>query len=78
MHPEISISGRKIGKNHEPVVIAEIGINHNGDIDVAIAMADAAIDSGAEIIKHQTHIVDDEMSDEAKKIIPGNADIPIL
>lgn len=77
MHPEISISGRKIGKNHEPVVIAEIGINHNGDIDVAIAMADAAIDSGAEIIKHQTHIVDDEMSDEAKKIIPGNADIPI-
>ena len=77
MHPEISISGRKIGKSHEPVVIAEIGINHNGDIDVAIAMADAAIDSGAEIIKHQTHIVDDEMSDEAKKIIPGNADIPI-
>ena len=73
MHPEISISGRKIGKNHEPVVIAEIGINHNGDIDVAIAMADAAIDSGAEIIKHQTHIVSDEMSLEAKKIKPGNA-----
>ncbi len=78
MHPEISIGDRKIGKNHEPIVIAEIGINHGGNIDVAIAMADAAINSGAEIIKHQTHIVDDEMSNEAKKIIPGNAKKPIF
>ena len=30
--------------------------------------------SGAEIIKHQTHIVDDEMSDDAKSVIPGNSD----
>ena len=37
-------------------------------------MADAAIDAGAEIIKHQTHIIEDEMSNEAKSVIPGNAD----
>ena len=35
-------------------------------------MVDAAIDAGAEIIKHQTHIVEDEMSDEAKSVIPGH------
>ena len=33
--------------------IAEIGINHNGSLDAAVAIADAAIKSGAEIIKHQ-------------------------
>jgi sialic acid synthase SpsE len=40
-------------------------------------MVDAAHRSGAEIIKHQTHVIDDEMSGEAKKIIPGNADVSI-
>jgi N-acetylneuraminate synthase len=40
-------------------------------------MVDAAYKSGAEIIKHQTHVVEDEMSSEARKIIPGNADVSI-
>ena len=75
--PEIKINNRLIGENHPPVVIAEMGINHEGDIDVAIEMADSAINAGAEIIKHQTHIVEDEMSDEAKHVIPGNADVSI-
>ena len=74
---EFKISHRMIGDNHPPVVIAEIGINHEGSIETAIAMADAAIDAGAEIIKHQTHIIEDEMSNEAKLVIPGNADVSI-
>ncbi len=74
---EIKINNRLIGSNHPPVVIAEMGINHEGSIDVAIEMADSAIDAGAEIIKHQTHIVEDEMSDKAKQVIPGNADVSI-
>jgi len=74
---ELSIAGRLIGEEYPPVVIAEIGINHNGSLEVAIAMADAAIDAGAEIIKHQTHIIEDEMSQEARSVIPGNADISI-
>ncbi|KQT37221.1 MULTISPECIES: N-acetylneuraminate synthase family protein [unclassified Methylophilus] len=74
---EFSIAGRLIGDNHPPLVIAEIGINHEGSIDVAIEMADAAINSGAEIIKHQTHIIEDEMSNEAKEVVPGNADVSI-
>ena len=72
--PEITIAGRKIGYLHDPVVIAEIGINHQGSLDIAKQMVDAAINAGAEIIKHQTHIPSDEMSSLAKKAIPGNAD----
>jgi N-acetylneuraminate synthase len=71
------IAGRKIGKGYPPVVIAEIGINHEGSLDIAIAIADAAINSGAEIVKHQTHVVEDEMSEEAKSVIPANADVSI-
>lgn len=56
-----------------PKVIAEIGINHSGNLETAIAMADSAIKSGAHIIKHQTHIAKAEMSIEARKAIPGNS-----
>ena len=75
--PVIEIEGRKIGDCLPPVVIVEIGINHNGSLDLAKKMVDEAYRSGAEIIKHQTHVVEDEMSSEAKKIIPGNADVSI-
>lgn len=77
MNPFIEIAGRKIGYDYDPVVIAEIGINHEGSLETAIEMVDAAFNAGAEIIKHQTHIVDDEMSHAAKKVIPGNADVSI-
>lgn len=76
--PEFEIAGRLVGPAHPPLVIAEIGINHEGSLDLAITMADAAIDAGVEVIKHQTHIVEDEMSQEAKQVIPGNADISIF
>ena len=74
---DFKIGQRKIGKKYPPLVISEIGINHNGSIDLAIHLADSAIRAGAEVIKHQTHVVDDEMSEEAKKVIPGNASISI-
>lgn len=73
----IDIAGRKVGLDYPPLVIAEIGINHNGSLDVAKEMVDSAIRAGAEMIKHQTHIVEDEMAGAAKKVIPGNADISI-
>jgi N-acetylneuraminate synthase len=74
---KFKIASRIVGDEYPPLVIAEIGINHNGSIDLAITLADAAIGGGAEIIKHQTHVIDDEMSEEAKKVIPGNAKISI-
>lgn len=73
----MQIGTRKIGNDYLPLVIAEIGINHEGSLKTAYEMVDAAHKAGAEIIKHQTHIVEDEMSKEAKKIIPGNTDVPI-
>ena len=73
----IEIAGRKIGAEFPPVVIAEIGINHEGSLEVAKEMVDAAFRAGVEIVKHQTHIVEDEMSGAAKKVIPGNADVSI-
>ena len=54
-----------------------IGINHEGSLEIAFEMVDAAHKSGAECIKHQTHIVEDEMSNEAHKVIPGNSDVSI-
>lgn len=77
MNPYIEINGRKIGADFPPLVIAEIGINHEGSLSIAKEMVDAAQRAGVEVVKHQTHIVDDEMSGAAKKVIPGNADVSI-
>lgn len=74
---EIQIENRKIGLNHPPLVIVEIGINHEGNLQTAFEMVDVAWKAGAEVIKHQTHVVEDEMSKEAKKVIPGNATVSI-
>jgi len=66
----------EIGGN-TPLVIPEIGINHNGNLEVAKEMVLSAHRAGARLIKHQTHVVSDEMSSAAQKVIPGNADISI-
>jgi N-acetylneuraminate synthase len=77
LNPHFEIAGRKIGYDYEPLVIAEIGINHEGSLETAKAMVDAAFSAGVEVVKHQTHIVEDEMSSAAKNTIPGNADVSI-
>ena len=69
--PEIEIKGRKIGQEHRPLVIAEIGINHEGELSKALKMVDDAADSGCECVKIQTHVVDDEMI--PNRVVPGNA-----
>ncbi|MDR1301552.1 MAG: N-acetylneuraminate synthase family protein [Treponema sp.] len=73
MNTYIEIAERKVGLDYEPLIIAELGINHHGSLRIAKEMVDAAWEGGAELVKHQTHIVEDEMSPEAKKVIPGNA-----
>ncbi len=73
----MKIANRDISLRHAPLVIAEIGINHGGSLEVAKAMVSAARLAGCEMVKHQTHFVDDEMTDEAKSIFPPNADISI-
>ena len=73
----MQIAHRRIGPDAPPLLIAEIGINHGGDLDLAKAMVSAARDAGCECIKHQTHFVEDEMTEEAKAIFPPNADVSI-
>ena len=61
-------------KKDSPLIIPEIGINHGGKLDVAMSMVDAAVRAGARLVKHQTHIPNEEMSVAAKNIKPGNSD----
>lgn len=69
----IKIGNITISKNTDPLIIPEIGINHNGNLSIAKAMVDSAYRAGAKIIKNQTHIAREEMVDAAKSIIPSNA-----
>ncbi len=73
----MKIANREISAQHPPLVIAEIGINHGGDLEVAKSMVRMARDAGCEMVKHQTHFVEDEMTEEAKSIFPPNADVSI-
>ncbi len=70
----MKIRDRVIGPNQPPLVIAEIGINHGGNLSVAKEMVRLAASSGCECVKHQTHFVQDEMTKEAREIKPPNAD----
>ncbi len=56
-----AIGDRQVGPDHPPLVIVEVGINHEGEFDKAIALVDAAAESGAELVKFQCHITEREM-----------------
>src|SRR5438093_11449382 len=68
--PEFRIGHRIIGVGHPPLVIAEIGINHEGDYAKAIRMVDDAHAAGCECVKFQSHVADDEMI--PNDVVPGN------
>lgn len=68
----IQIGNRKIGKQYKPFVIPEIGINHEGNFDKAKKMVYDAYKSGAECVKFQCHIIEDEMI--KNDVVPGNAE----
>jgi N-acetylneuraminate synthase len=59
--PFISIGGRLVGPGHPCFVIAEAGINHNGEVSLARELVDAAAAAGADAIKFQTHFPEHEM-----------------
>jgi sialic acid synthase SpsE len=57
----MEIGGREIGAGCTPLVIAEIGINHEGSYAKAVRMIDDARAAGCECVKFQCHVVEDEM-----------------
>ena len=71
--PEFAVNGRMIGADHVPLVIAEIGINHEGSYEKAARMVDDAAAAGCECVKFQCHVIEDEMIPAAQRVIPGNA-----
>jgi N-acetylneuraminate synthase len=68
--PVMKIGERLIGPEHPPLVIAEVGINHEGDLQKALRMVDDALDAGCECVKFQSHVVEDEMI--PNDVVPGN------
>jgi N,N'-diacetyllegionaminate synthase len=59
----IDIAGRKIGNGYEPFVILEVGINHNGDMQIIRKMIDEAFAAGADAIKFQTFKAEEFIAD---------------
>jgi len=68
---ECTIAGRAVGPAYPPLVIAEIGINHEGSLDKALRMVNDAFEAGAECVKFQSHVIEDEMI--PNEVVPGNA-----
>jgi len=67
---EFRIQSRIVGDEAPPLVIAGIGINHEGDVDKARRMVDDAARAGCECVKFQCHVIDDEMI--PNDVVPGN------
>src|SRR3979409_1085609 len=57
----LRIGSRTVGAGHPCFVVAEAGINHNGDLRLAAGLVEAAAAAGADAIKFQTHFPESEM-----------------
>jgi sialic acid synthase SpsE len=57
----IRIGSRVVGPGQPCLIVAEAGINHNGDLTLARELVDAAAETGADVIKFQTHFPEHEM-----------------
>ena len=71
MPKNFNIGNREVGDGCSPLVIAEIGINHDGNFERAKQIVNDAYENGAECVKFQCHIIDDEMI--PNDVIPPNA-----
>jgi N-acetylneuraminate synthase len=56
--PSVTIGKKQVGPGQRAYIIAEIGINHNGSLDIAKRLIDAASDTGCDAVKFQKRTVD--------------------
>jgi N-acetylneuraminate synthase len=64
---DFTIGARRVGSKHSCFVVAEAGVNHNGELQKALEMVDVAASAGADAIKYQTFQADELASPEAPK-----------
>ena len=65
----MKIKNKNVGNNHQTYIIAEIGINHNGDIDIAKKLIDTAVDAGCDAVKFQKETPDVCVPEHQKEIM---------
>lgn len=63
MTKQFKIGGKLVGEGNAPYIIAEVGINHNGDVDVAKEMIRVAAAAGVDAIKFQTFKTEEFLTD---------------
>lgn len=73
----VRIGNREIGDSHPCFIVAEIGINHNGDIDIAKKLIDVAVEAGCDAVKFQKRTIElCYTSEELNK--PRNVPVDVL
>lgn len=69
MSREISIGHHTIGDEHSTYIIAEIGINHNGNLDIAKRLIDAAVLAGCNAVKFQKRTPELSVPKEQREVL---------
>lgn len=66
-NPVVEIGGRRVGSGEPCFIIAEAGVNHNGDMDLAHRLIDAAAGAGADAVKFQAFVTEELVTAAAPK-----------
>ena len=69
---KFNLFGRPLGAGHPAFVVAEIGFNHNGDVELAKRMIKSAAENGADAVKLQTFIASEMISNTLMGDDPDN------
>jgi N,N'-diacetyllegionaminate synthase len=67
--PTIALGGRMVGAGYPALIIAEAGVNHNGDMGIAHRLIEAAAESGADAVKFQAFVTEELLSPDTPKAL---------